>query len=278
VALALGGVGWTALACLPVFEWFEANNLRPGCITTTGFATLPAALWGLGMPARDIAGHLAEHLPNRCFWQTDLLTLLSMIGWPLPNSGLAHAFWRSADFKRACKRLFGERRVEALTVPLHVTLIDCLTGAFRSISAGEIAALAYASAALLPALPPLCIDGNWLGDASVYCAAPVTDLLLRPNLQHAIVVTCSIPAPEKYNNLLETQFTVQRALQSASTKTGMLLAHHFMDGEVAIIAPRLQLYVDPFDVAIVPEVIAASERALSRAREQFEFVLQDPVA
>ena len=273
VALALGGVGWTALACLPLFQWLDANRVRPGLIATTGFATLPAALWALGMPAGEIARCLVDHLPNRVFRRHNPMPLLSVIGFPMPNRGLSHALWRSRPLRAACARLFGDARLEAMQVPLHVTLIDSLTGGFRTLTDGNVAAIAYASTALLPALPPLRIDGHWLGDASACLAAPL-GYLLRPNLRHAVAVTCGFPPPERYRSLVDQQFTLQMVLQKSGLKTSALLALELLAGEIIVLAARLRRSVDPFDTAIVPDVIAAGEQELERSRERVDLLLR----
>jgi predicted acylesterase/phospholipase RssA len=274
LALALGGVGWTAMACLPLLSWLEANHARPGMIVTTGFATFPAALWALGMPARDILAALRSHLPNRLFGQRNITPLLTLLGCPLPNRGLGHGLWRSGPLKAACRRLFGDTRLEAIPVPLRVLLIDCSTGSFLGVSEGNLAGLAYASTALLPALPPLAIDGRWLGDASVYHAAPITDLLREPRIRHIAAVTCSFPPPEQYTSLTDQQLTLQMTLQKSGLKIGSLLALHLLDGEFSVIAPRLHRHVDPFDMAIVPDVIAAAELELANLGEHTMLLLR----
>jgi hypothetical protein len=274
LALALGGVGWTALACLPLLAWLDANRMRPAMIATTGFATLPAALWSLGMPTCDIARCLAEHFKNDVFHQRDLLTIFSMMGLPLRDRGLAHALWRSKPLVKACRRLLGDARLETMPVPLRITLVDCLSGQFHSIAKGDVAALAYASTALLPALPPLRIDGHWMCDASVYHAAPLNDLLLRPGLRNVIAMTCSFPHREHYTSLVDQQLTLQVVLQKAALKTSALLALDLLEGELVVLAARLQRSVDPFDQTILPEVVAAGERELSQSDEQIESLLQ----
>lgn len=278
VGLALGGVGWCALACLPLLAWLEVNRLRPAMIATTGFATLPATLWSLGMPAGDIARHLADYLPNRVFRRRDAATFLSVLGLPLRNRGLSHALWRSQPVQAACARLFGEARLEALPVRLRVTLVDCLSGQFHGVSSGRVAELAYASTALLPALPPLRIDGRWLADASAYHAAPVNELLLQPGLRHVVAATCSFPPPEQYSSLVDQQLTVQAVLQKASLKTSALLALDLIDGELVVLTARLEKPVDPFDASIVPAVLGAGEQALAEAREQMALLMQDAPA
>ncbi len=275
LALALGGVGWTALACLPLLSWLEANHARPGLIVTTGFATLPAALWASGTPARDIVGILQSHLPNHVFRRRNFLPFLTLLGCPLPNRGIGHGLWRSGPLKAACRKLFGDALLETSSVPLHVLLVDCATGSFFSAAKGDLAELAYASTALLPALPPLAIDGRWLGDASVYHAAPLTDVLHQPMVRHVAAVACSFPPPEFYGSLTEQQLTLQMTLQRSGLRTGSLLALHLLDGELMVLAPRLQRPVDPFDIAIVPDVLAAAEREFAGLGEQAALLLHD---
>ena len=275
LALALGGIGWTALACLPLLSWLEANHVRPGLIVTTGFATFPAALWALGMPARDIVAALQTHLPNRVFRQRNFMPYLTLLGCPLPHRGLGHALWRSGPLKAACQRLFGDAYLGTSLVPLRVLLVDCSTGAFISAAEGKLAALAYASTALAPALPPLGIDGRWLGDASVYHAAPVTELLLQPGIRHVAATTCSFPPPDRYTSLGDQQLTLQMTLQKSGLKTGSLLALHLLDGEFVVIAPRLRCPVDPFDTAIVPDVLAAAAQEFETLGTGPTLLLQD---
>jgi hypothetical protein len=271
LAIALGGVGWTALSCIALLRWLETNRVLPGRIATTGFATLPAALWALGMPAADIASHLAAHLPNRIFRRRDFLPYLSLLGIRLPDHGLSHALWQSGPLKRVCVRLFGDLRLETLKLRLHVTLIDCLSGGTSRHATGDIASLAYASTALLPALPPLRIDGSWLGDASACLAAPLADVL-RPQVRHAIAVACSFPPQAHYSSLVDQQLTLQAALQRAGLKTSALLALDMLDGELIVMSARLHHPVDPFDVAITPEAIAAGDHACAQASQQLNLL------
>lgn len=273
LGLALGGVGWTALACLPLLAWLDANRVRPGVIATTGFATLPAALWALGLPVSDIAPLLAVHLAQRVFHRRDPVPLLTMIGLPLGNRGPGHALWRSGPAKAACARLLGGKRLDATAVPMHVVLIDCLSGESVTMTQGSLASIAYASTALLPALPPLEIDGRWLGDASVYHAAPLVDLLSFPGLRHVAAVSCSFPPPERYTSLVGQQLTLQLVLQKAGLKTGGLLALELLDGETIVLAVRLPRPVDPFDASIAEEVVAAGRQELARSAAHLSMVL-----
>lgn len=277
LALALGGVGWTALACIPLLSWLEANHVRPGLIVTTGFATFPAALWALGTPAREIFATLQAHLPNRVFRRRNFMPFLTLLGCPLSNRGLGQGLWRSGPLKTACQQLFGDARIDTSPLPLRVLLVDCSTGSFVSVTEGKLAKLAYASTALPPALPPLAIGGRWLGDASVYHAAPLTELLLQPGIRHVAVVACSFPPPAHYTSLTDQQLTLQMTLQKSGLKTGSLLALHLLDGEFAVIAPRLHRPVDPFDLTIVPDVITAGEQALAGLGTQATLLLTDMV-
>ena len=111
-------------------------------------------------------------------------------------------------------------------------------------------------------------------DASVYHAAPLSDLLLRSGLRHLIVTTCAFPPRERYTSLVDQQLTLQVVLQKAALKTSALLALDLMEGEVIVLAPRLQRAVDPFDGTIVPEVIAAGERALAQSDDNLGVLLQ----
>jgi predicted acylesterase/phospholipase RssA len=263
------------LACIPLLAWLEANHVRPGLIVTTGFATFPAALWALGMPAREIVAALQAHLPNRVFRRRNPIPYLTLLGCPLPNRGLGHALWRSGPLQAACRGLFGDARLDTSPVPLRVLLVDCSTGAFFSATEGKLAALAYASTALAPALPPLRIDGRWLGDASVYHAAPLTELLLRPGIRHVAATTCSFPPPDHYTSLADQQLTLQMTLQKSGLKTGSLLALHLLDGEFVVIAPRLPRPVDAFDRAIVPDVVAAAEHEFDKLGTRATLLLHD---
>jgi predicted acylesterase/phospholipase RssA len=275
LALALGGVGWTALACIPLLSWLEANHVQPGLIVTTGFATLPAALWALGMPALEIIATLKAQLPNRVFRRRNIIPYLTLLGCPLPNRGLGQALWRSGPLKAACQRVFGDARLDTSPVPLRVLLVDCSTGAFFGATQGKLAALAYASTALAPALPPLHIDGRWLGDASVYHATPVTELLLEPGIRHVAATTCGFPPPDHYTSLPDQQLTLQMTLQKAGLKTGSLLALHLLDGEFVVIAPRLPRPADPFDCAIVPDVVEAAKQEFGKLETRAALLLQD---
>jgi hypothetical protein len=176
--------------------------------------------------------------------------------------------------KAACERLFAGARLEALPVRLRVALVDCLSGRFHAVEAGRVAELAYASTALMPALPPLHLDGRWLGDASVYYAAPINELMLRPGLSHVVAATCRFPPPERYSSLVDQQLTVQVVLQKASLRTSALLALDLIAGELVVLAAQLRAPVDPFDQSIVPAVLQAGERALAEAREQLVVLAQ----
>jgi predicted acylesterase/phospholipase RssA len=158
---------------------------------------------------------------------------------------------------------------------LRVSLVDWITGEFCSATHGELAGLAYASTALPPALPPLQIDGRWLGDASVCHAAPLVHSLVQPGIRHLAAVACSFPPPELYASLVDQQLTLQIVLQKAGLKTGALLALHVLDGELVVLAPQLRHSIDPFDSFIVPEVIAVAEHELAEESERIAMLVDE---
>jgi hypothetical protein len=58
-------------------------------------------------------------------------------------------------------------------------------------------------------------------------------------------------------------------------KTGSLLALHLLDGEFVVIAPRLPRPVDPFDSAIVPDVVAAAAQEFGNLGTRATLLLHD---
>ncbi|WP_291089551.1 patatin-like phospholipase family protein [Hydrogenophaga sp.] len=156
--------------------------------------------------------------------------------------------------------VFGDRRIEDTSIPLHITATDFATGELVEITKGRIVDAIRASLALPLAFSPVKLDGRLLVDG--YLSDP---LPLSVAMKHGsgVIVGVGFESPYQDNITSAGRFAFQLSAILANNLLKSRLAFHGMAHhcEVIMILPEFKQRVRLFDTAKVPYIVEQGEQA-----------------
>lgn len=159
------------------------------------------------------------------------------------------------------RAVFGDRRIEDTTIPLHVTATDFATGELVDITRGRIADAVRASLALPFAFAPVEFDGRLLTDGYLSDPLPVS-VAMKHGARVIVGVGFESPYQDKVNTAGRFAFQLGAIMANNLLKSRLAfhsIAHH---SEVILVLPEFQQRVRLFDTAKVPYIIEEGEQAM----------------
>lgn len=227
-----------------------------GCSGGSIYAAAIACGWDAektaGMTRRMWTREITEHRNRKAIFQMIMPRLF----------GFSEKFGMKSD-RLAVERFreaFGDRRIEDLPTPLHITATDFNTGEQVVLSKGSLVEAIRASISIPFIFEPYPVDGRLLIDGFVSDPLPVgiairegANVIIAMGFDSPMQTNISTPARFGFqlssimcNNLLKSNFAFHS------------LAHHT---EVIGIIPRFTERVRLFDTEKIPYIIDEGERA-----------------
>jgi NTE family protein len=267
VGVVVGSGGIKALAAFSLFE-FLAQAIIPidllvGC---SGGAMVSTLLASGRSPAEGREILLDALFHGNLFTKVDLRAV----------SGLAGAWWGNFDhtsgllkpqrLKNFLRRTFGEMRLEDLRPKTVVQTTNIETGEGLILSRGLTREAVYASTAFFPMLPPIQLEGRWLGDGVYSAPVPVAEAVKR---QMDVVITLDFHerptrTPRGFGNCFRHHIdNTVRSLIHTQTRLA-IEAHHY---EIIPICIEFDHTINLRDAHEAPCILAAGERAVAENKD-----------
>ena len=275
LGLALGGGTARGLAHIGALKVLESRGLGPDVIAGTSYGAVIAALYALGMPAVEL-----EQLVRR---QNILELWSTSLDFGLHRASFIHG--RRLERWLDRKVFFGATFADCM-MPLAVACTDVATGDLQVVREGPLARAVVASSALPAIFAPVLVDGRVLIDGGFVEAVPFRALqTLSPG--RVIGVHAGVD-PEKsaivrfLRRIAASRFGLtwsrmseglqpSTSLRSLARGISCALASYSCDQTVP--PGALLVTADPplswWDFHRSPEAIAAGERAMTQALEQW---------
>ncbi len=261
VSLVIGSGSVKCAASLGVVKVLNAEGIRIERVVGCSAGALFAAATAFGhdtAAATDIAIRTwtreVTSKPNRLGYLQVLAPRL--FGFTVDKFGL-----RNDDLLMArLKAVFGDKRIEDSTIPLHITATDFDTGELVELSQGSVVDAIRASLALPLAFAPVRLNGRLLVDG--YLADP---LPLSVAMKHGagVIVGIGFESPLQENVRSAGRFAFQLGAIMANNLLKSKLAFHSIahHSEVIIILPEFKQRIRLFDTAKLPAIVEEGEQA-----------------
>lgn len=279
LGLALGGGTARGLAHIGALKVLESRGLGPDVIAGTSYGAVIAALYAIGMPAVEL-----EQLVRR---QNILELWSTSLDFGLHRCSFIHG--RRLERWLDRKVFFGATFADCM-MPLAVACTDVATGDLRVVREGPLARAVVASSALPAIFAPVVIDGRVLIDGGFVEAVPFRALqTLQPGRVigvHAGVDPESSAIVRILRRIAASRFglawsNMSEGLQPStslrSLARGISCALASYSCAQTVPPGALLVTADPplswWDFHRSPEAIAAGERAMNRALEEWPDVL-----
>jgi NTE family protein len=267
VGVVVGSGGIKALAAFSIVEFLAQANisidLLVGC---SGGALVSAVLASGRTPAAGRELLLDVLFNGKLFTKADLRAV----------SGLAGAWWGRFDqtsgllkpqrLKNFLHQTFGESRLEDLRPKTVVQTTNVETGEGLILSRGLTWEAVYASGAFFPMLPPIHIEGRWLGDGVYSAPVPVAEAVRR---RMDVIITLDFHErltsnPRGFGNCFRRHIdNTMRSLIYTQMHQAIEAHHH----EIIPICIEFDHSINLRDAHEAPGILAAGARAVAEHKE-----------
>ena len=180
VGVVVGSGGIKALAAYSLFEFLEQASITIDLLVGCSGGALVSSILASGRTPAAGRQLLLDTLFNgNLFTKVDLRSILGLAGSWWGRFDHTSGFLKPQRLKNFLHRTFGELRLEDLRPKTVVQTTNVETGEGLILSRGQAREAVYASTAFFPMLPPIQIEGRWLGDGVYSSPVPVAEAVKR---------------------------------------------------------------------------------------------------
>lgn len=284
IAVVLGSGGVKAFSALALFEFLDEAGIEVNWLIGCSGGAVMAALRAIGVSTQRMQEMVPEFLNQEVFSQRDYRALLSLIGGPVGRFDLSRGLLKPDGMRARTQKVWGATRLEDLPTKTLLQVTDFHTAQGQVLERGLVADAVYASCALYPALPPLCIEGRWFVDGGFTAPCPVLEAVRR---QADVIIVLSVEtrfsqAPESFTQMLTYG---QSQCANHLTRNQMATAINLHHYEIIQINVRFDRNIEFWNFAEIPFVfdtgrqsVAAKKEAILSAIANFPAYLQRSAA
>lgn len=272
IGVVIGGGGIKCLAAIPLFELLRDAHIPVDLLVGCSGGGIMAALWGAGYDPDQMRSLSTELLNKRLFRNIDYRSVMGIAKLPFGRFDKSSGILRSEPFRKVYRRLFGQLRLEDLRPTTILQTTDFQTGDGVVLSTGLLADVVYASGALFPILPPICIDGRWYVDGGYSSNVPVMEAVKR-NMDVILAVVLQEEIAHDPQGFFECYFTIQKTSARALVRSQLSLSVDLHHHEIVVINVPFEKYIQVWDVDEVPAILDAGRKAVGEKEEEILSVI-----
>ena len=267
VGVVVGSGGIKALAAFSLFEFLAESNIPVDLLVGCSGGAMVCSLIGSGRTPTEGREILLEALfHGKLFTKVDLRSVSGIAGVWGSNFNHTTGLLKPQRMKSFLRRTLGETRLEDLRPKTVVQTTNVETGEGVVLSRGLTRDAVYASTAFFPMLPPIQLEGRWLGDGVYSSPLPVAEAVRR----HVDVIIAvdfferSTSSPRGFGNTLRHHIdNIVRSLVYTQMHQA-IEAHHY---EIIPICIEFDHSINLRDAHEAPCILEAGERSVAENKE-----------
>ena len=268
VGVVVSSGGLKAMSSIALFEFLDEAKIQVDLLIGCSGGSMVVGGWACGYNAdemRELSLNLWAN--KKIFSKIDYRSLLSIAGLPfgrfdktcgLINPDVAHQMYRI---------VYGDRMIEDLRIRTLMQATDVLTGEPVLLCSGLLREAVYASGAILPLLPPLCIGGRWLMDGVYSSPLPVLEAVNR-GMDVVIAMTYEEHTTEESKGFvpyfLRSVGYSHQWLRRSQTALAVDLHHH----EIIFINIAFNEFIGLRASDKIPGILEAGKVAIANKKEE----------
>jgi NTE family protein len=164
-------------------------------------------------------------------------------------------------------RMYGDQKMEDLQIPTIFQATDLLSGDPVLLTSGLVRETVYASGAIFPILPPICLEDRWLIDGAYSSPLPIIEAVMEGMDVIIAMSTEEVTTKESKGFVPYFMRCIQYStnwLQRNQTTLSVDLHHH----EIVFINAVFDRFIGLRSVNRIPEILEAGERAVEDKKEE----------
>jgi NTE family protein len=273
VGVVIGGGGLKCLAAVALFEFLNDAQIDIDLLVGCSGGSIMAALRGAGYNPAQMRDFVTQLLNKKLFRNIDYRSIAGIAKLPLGRFDKSSGILKKEPFKRIYRRIFKDLRLEELQPETILQATDYQTGEGVVLSTGLVADAVYASGALFPILPPICIEGRWFVDGGYSSNVPVMEAVKR-NMDVIIAVVLQEKLAQDPQGFFECFFTIQKTSARALVRSQLSLSIDLHHHEIVVVNVPFDKYIQVWDVNEVTAILDAGQKAVAQQKEEILSVIR----
>jgi len=268
VGIVIGSGGMKSLSSIALFEFLDEAKIDVDLLIGCSGGSSVIASWACGNNADIMRKQALEFWGNKdLLTRTDYRTLLSIAGLPFGRFDKSHGLLKSDLAHKAYKEMYGDKRIEDLPIRTLLQTTDVLSGEPVMLTKGLLREAVYASGALFPLLPPLCIDGRWLMDGIYSSPLPVMEAV-NNDMDVVIAMTyeerTTVESKGFVPYFMRCHGYSHHWLQRNQTALSVEMHHH----EIVFINVIFDKFISLRSVRRIPEILEQGKMAVEKKKDE----------
>lgn len=237
IGLVIGSGGLKALGMIPLFELLNEHHLIPDLLIGCSGGAILSSEWAYGASIPELHNLVLQYkdfvkkISN--IGSIDFQTLLHFNNYFETEGNPPSAILNDSVFL-CFKEQFKNKRLEDTKIKTLLLATDLKTGNPVFMNEGLLAECVYASCALFPVLPPICIKKQWLVDGAYYSAIPILEAS-KQGCDKIIAISFEEKPSAEHKNFFEFYMAFISQLLITNSKKQNSFAVHFHHGEILFI-------------------------------------------
>ncbi len=260
VAVVLSGGGIKPFAAIPLFEFFEKQEVPIDLMVGCSGGSIVTVLHACGFSTEEITTRLLPEIKKSLF-KRNARALMALANLPFGRLNRQSAFLKPEPLLKLFREYLGDKRIEDLDQKIVLQVTDFETGEGIGLEKGDLASSLYASCAIFPLFPPIEIDGRWLFDGGFSAPLPVLQAV-KKNADVIIVVDFMEKVHPDPTGLMEIMAHLVKLTSKSNMAQQMALAISVHHAEFIYFNVRFDRNIALWQTERIPEVLAAGRREL----------------
>jgi NTE family protein len=265
VVVSSGGI--KSISSVALFEFLEEAEIGVDLLIACSGGSIFTGLWAKYNSSSVVKDIIYKYWTRDLFGKLDYRTLLSIAGLPFGRFDKTCGLLKPDVVFDTYKRVYGEQKMEDLQIPTIFQATDLLNGEPVLLSKGLLRETVYASGALFPILPPICLEDRFLIDGAYSSPLPIMQAIIEG--MDVIIAITNEEVTEKDSKGFVPYFMrcIQYStnwLQRNQTALSVDMHHH----EIVFINAVFDRFIGLRAVHRIPEILEAGKKAVEEKKEE----------
>ncbi len=267
IGVVVGSGGIKTISSIALFEFLEEAEIEVDLLIGCSGGSIVVGYWATGNSALYMKETAQDLWTRDLFAKIDYRTLLSIAGLPFGRFDKTSGLLKPDVVHDNYYRLFGDQKMGDLQIPTIFQATDLLSGDPVLLTSGLVRETVYASGALFPILPPICLEGRWLIDGSYSSPLPTLKAVME-GMDVIIAMTNEEVTTQESKGFVQyfmrcLQYSTNW-LQRNQTVLSVDLHHH----EIVFINAVFDRFIGLRAVHRIPEILEAGKKAVEEKKEE----------